>query len=90
MPQAWKQAGLWAAQGNCNWNIQKVPPPVVKLDQGVDWPVTCQINLAEPGWQSCGGLVDAGAKLECQAHGLKQVLAVETEGIEILVSDFWT
>ena len=30
-------------------NLSKVPPPMVKLDWGIDWPVSFQSNLTEPG-----------------------------------------
>ena len=29
--------------------FSKVPAPVVKLDLGIDWPVSFQSNLTEPG-----------------------------------------
>ena len=29
--------------------VSKVPAPVVKLDYGIDWPVSSQINLTELG-----------------------------------------
>ena len=34
-------------------DLLECPAPVVKLDLGIDWPVSSQSNLTEPGWQTC-------------------------------------
>ena len=34
--------------------VSKVPAPVVKLDSGIDWPVSSQINLTEAGGSILG------------------------------------
>ena len=33
-------------------DLSNSPAPVVKLHQGIDWPVSCQSNLTRPWWQT--------------------------------------
>ena len=65
------------------WNCQqKAPGPVVKLDLEIDWPVSCQINLTEPGWSALAPCLMAECPFEVP-HALD-----DSQEFEIWVCDF--
>ena len=49
LSSAWDQAGLWDSNQKQVLEWSKVPAPVVRLDLGIDWPVSFLTNLTEAG-----------------------------------------
>ena len=77
--QAKRQVCRWS-KAFVVWDMPKVLAPVSKLDLGIDWPVSSQINLAEPGWQYGPRCVEAGVQFGSQMHGFKPCVAVKNRG----------
>ena len=82
LSSACDQAGLWATNQTQVLNWPKAPAPVVKLDQEIDWPVSCQINLTEPGWSALAPCLMAECPFEVP-HALD-----DSQEFEIWVCDF--